>query len=528
MKLLVLSNVNVSPLRERLSEHDVDLGDYGDVVRPLVDPSSAAYANDVDAVVLLLDGPELLGAGDLAHEVLAAIESFVMARRDVLLVTTTVRADPESALTYAAAAQSGGRLAEELAFNLGLVQLAQQAPNVAVLDAGLLFDRLGHEQLISPTFWYAGRIRFATAWFEECARHLTGLLDAYLNRARKVLVCDLDGTLWGGILGEDGPGGIQLGEDGAGKCYRDLQREILMLQDAGVLLVVASKNELADVERVFADHPMMLLRPDHIAAWRVGWDDKATSIASLAEELSLGLDSFVFLDDNPVERMLIAEALPEVAVPDVPTRPELLPGWFVREVAFAYFPKLQILESDRRKTDQYRAQRERAEVRADEFDFAKFLERLEIKLTFAVDDELLTERVAQLTQKTNQFNLTLRRITPHEIADMISTDRYAVVSVRYEDRFGDEGVVGAAILDAQDAEVTVFLLSCRVIGRNVEVELLAEVERLARARRLPALTCTYVRTERNGFVSEFLAEHDWHASDTAGEGAGSIFRKDLP
>ena len=539
MKLLVLSNVNVSPLRERLSGyqpgHNVDFGDYGDIVRPLVDPSSAAYTDDVDAVVLLLDGPELLGAGDLAREVLAAIERFVTARRDVLLVATTVRADAESSLTYAAATQPGGQLAEELAFNLGLVELAHQTPNVAVLDAGLLFDRLGLERLVSPTFWYAGRIRYATPWFDECARHLTGLLAAYLNQARKVLVCDLDGTLWGGILGEDGPGGILLGEDGAGKCYRDLQREIVTLQNSGVLLAVASKNEPAEVERVVADHPMMLVRPDHVAAWRVGWDDKATSIASLAAELSLGLDSFVFLDDNPVERMLIAEALPEVAVPDVPTRPELLPGWFVRDVAFAYFPKLRILESDRGKTDQYRAQRERAHVQASEFDLASFLERLDIRLTFAVDDELLTERTAQMTQKTNQFNLTVRRFAPHEIADMISDDRYAVVTVRYEDRFGDEGVVGVAILDTQGAEVTAFLLSCRVIGRNVEVALLDEVERLATARGLPALTCTYVRTERNGFVSAFLAEHDWHTSGASGEGAGEgsgdgsgmIFRKDL-
>jgi len=333
-----------------------------------------------------------------------------------------------------------------------------------------------------------------------------------------VLVFDLDGTLWGGVLGEDGPGGIALGEDGVGKCYRDLQRAIKELQATGVLLAVASKNEPTDVDKVLADHPMMLIRSDDLAAQRVDWTDKVTNIAAIADDLTLGLDSFVFLDDNPVERALVSESLPEVAVPDFPERPELLPEWFVREVVFPYFPKLRVLESDRAKTAQYKARGERTRELASSVDLAGFLERLDMQLDLRVDDELLVERAAQMTQKTNQFNLTLRRMTPGEVQSMVGDERYAVVTLGYRDRFADEGVVGLGILDRANADVPVFLLSCRVIGRGVEDRLLERLQELATDAGLDALSCTFVPAARNQVAAGFLSGHGWRAVDTSPSG----------
>jgi FkbH-like protein len=526
MRLLVLSNVNLAPIARRVPGHEVALADHGDVLRALADPTSHAHQDAVDAVVVVLDADEALGAGGLVEEVPPAVGAFAAARPEVLVVVSTLRAAPISVATYAAAQEPEGRAARAAAFDASLRALAASSPNVAVLDLDLVFDPHGRDALVSRAYWYAGRIPYTTLWFDECGKHLGGLLAAYAGSSRKVLVCDLDGTLWGGVLGEDGPGGIAIGEDGVGKCYRDLQRSIKALQETGVLLAVASKNDSAEVESVLAEHPMMVLRADDFAALRVDWTDKVTNLRAIAAELALGLDSFVFLDDNPVERALVGEHLPEVAVPEVPKRPELLADWFAREVAFPHFARLKILGGDREKTTQYRARRRRNEVAAESLDLRAFLESLEIELDLRVDDEFLVERAAQMTQKTNQFNLTTLRCTPTEIAAWVQDDDHAVVTLGYADRFGDEGVVGLAVLERSTASVPVFLLSCRVIGRGVEDRLLDEVEVLARESGLGAIECTFVPTARNEVASGFLPARGW-TSVAAGADETIRYRKEL-
>ena len=526
MELLILSNVNLAPIARRVPGHTVTLGEYGDLPLALADPGSAAHARGLDAVVVLLDADELLAAGDMLDEIPAALAAFSVARPDVLVIASTLRPDPATVMTYALAQDPDGDTSRAAGFDAALRKLAASSTNVAILDLGLVFDRHGRERLITRAFWYAGRIPYTNLWFEECGKHLSGLIDAYRGHGRKVLVCDLDGTLWGGVLGEDGPGGIVLGEDGVGKCHRDLQRRIKALQETGVLLAVASKNDHADAEAVLADHPMMILHPSDFAAVRIGWNDKVASLRSMADELSLDLESFVFLDDNPVERALVAEHLPEVAVPDVPTRPELLVDWFVRDVVFVYFARLRILDADRAKTEQYRARRERAAEAGPSTDLHAFLTGLEIRLDLRVDDEFLVERAAQMTQKTNQFNLTTRRCTAPEIHEWVRGDRHAVVTLGYEDRFGDEGVVGLAVLDRSSAEMPLFLLSCRVIGREVEDRLLQRIEELARDAGLPAIECTFVPTARNGVAAGFLSAQGWSGT-TNGADDAIRYRKEL-
>jgi len=533
MELLVLSNVNLAPITRRVPGHTVAVGEYGDVLRSLADRGSVAYADGLDAVILLLDADELLEAGDLLDEIPSALAAFSAARPDVLVVASTLHPDPATVVTYASARDPEGAGSRAAGFNAALRELAASSANIVVFDLGLVFDRYGREALIARAFWYAGRIPYTNLWFEECGRHLSGLLGAYRGQARKVLVCDLDGTLWGGVLGEDGPGGIVLGEDGIGKCHRDLQRRIKALQETGVLLAVASKNDHTDAESVLADHPMMILRPSDFAAMRIDWADKVTNIRAIADELSLGLDSFVFLDDHPVERALVAEHLPEVAVPEVPSRPELLSDWFVRDVVFPHFARLTILDTDRAKTEQYRARGERVAEAGQAVDLPAFLARLEIRIDLRTDDEFLVDRAAQMTQKTNQFNLTTRRCTPAEILAWARGDQYVVVTLGYQDRFGDEGVVGLAVLDRSSAEMPLFLLSCRVIGREVEIRLLDRIEELARDEGLPAIDCTFIPTARNGVAAGFLAARGWYATTetgtttTTGADEAIRYRKDL-
>lgn len=535
MEITVLSNVNLAPITRRVPGHSVTLGAYGEVLQALADRGSSAHADGVEVVAVLLDADDLLAAGDLVEELPGALAAFCEARPGVLLVVSSLRPDPATVATYAAFADPEGGAARAAGFDSAIRALAASATNVAVLDLGLVFDRYGRERLSARAFWYAGRIPYTNLWFDECGKQLAGLLDAYRAQPRKVLVCDLDGTLWGGVLGEEGPGGIALGEDGVGKCHRDLQRRIKELQATGVLLAIASKNDHADAESVLAEHPMMMLRPSDFATMRIDWNDKVTSLRSIADELSLGLDSFVFLDDNPVERALVGEHLPEVAVVELPDRPELLSDWFVREVAFEHFARVRILDTDRAKTAQYRARRARVEAADESVDLHGFLAGLEIRLDLRVDDGFLVERAAQMTQKTNQFNLTMRRCTPGEMAEWVHGDRYAVVTVGYEDRFGDEGVVGLAVLDrmppgSPTAELSVFLLSCRVIGREVEDRLLDRVEELARDEGISSIECSFVPAARNAVSAGFLPARGWSAvSVGTGPDVGEAirYRKDL-
>ena len=519
----VLSNVNLAPLVPRITGHEVTLGDYGDVLRTLTDPNTDFVA---EVLMVLLDGDELMDSGDLSAEIPTAIDNFAKSHPEMMVITSTICPSPSTSSTYEISQTKDGRSAQGRAYESAIVEVATVNTNVIIFDVKLVFDKYGREKLTSSTFWYAGRIPYTTLWFEECGRHVAGLLDAYAGRTRKVLVCDLDGTLWGGILGEDGPSGIALGEDGVGKCYRDLQRQIKTLLENGVLLALISKNNRTEVDDVFTGHPMMILQPEDFVATRVGWGDKVSSLMAIAEDLSLGLDSFVFLDDNPVERAMISENLPTVAVPDFPTRPELLLKWFVDEVAFPYFPRVRVLDSDRNKTAQYQARNERISEAESVVDLDAFIERLEIQLDIRTDDEFSVERAAQMTQKTNQFNLTTKRCTPDQIKAWMDSNDHAVFTLAYPDKFGDEGIVGLAVIALSTADIPVFLLSCRIIGRKVERSLLRCIEEFAVQNDLTEIKCLFVPTEKNSVSAEFLNESGW-VIERAEVVGGISYRKDL-
>ena len=523
VRIHVLSNVNLAPLVPRITGHEVTLGDYGDVLRTLTDPNTNFVA---EVLMVLLDGDELMDSGDLSAEIPTVIDSFAKSHPEMMVITSTICPSPSTSSTYEISQTKDGRSAQGRAYESAIVEVATANANVIIFDVKLVFDKYGREKLTSSTFWYAGRIPYTTLWFEECGRYVAGLLDAYAGRTRKVLVCDLDGTLWGGILGEDGPSGIALGEDGVGKCYRDLQRQIKTLLENGALLALTSKNNRTEVDDVFTGHPMMILQPEDFVATRVGWGDKVSSLVAIAEDLSLGLDSFVFLDDNPVERAMISENLPAVAVPDFPTRPELLLEWFVDEVAFPYFPRVRVLDSDRNKTAQYQARNERISEAESVVDLDAFIERLEIQLDIRTDDEFSVERAAQMTQKTNQFNLTTKRCTPDQIKAWMNSNDHAVFTLAYQDRFGDEGIVGLAVIALSTADIPVFLLSCRIIGRKVERSLLRCIEEFAVQNDLTEIKCLFVPTEKNSVSAEFLNESGW-VIEKAEVAGGISYRKDL-
>jgi FkbH-like protein len=321
---------------------------------------------------------------------------------------------------------------------------------------------------------------------------------------RKVAAVDLDDTLWGGIVGEVGPTGIEVGEEGVALAFQDFQRELVRLHNGGVLIVLCTKNDPEYALAAF-DHPSMVLRREHVVAERVNWQDKATNLRDLASELDLGLDSFVFLDDNPREREWIRQALPMVTVPELPADPTERPAFLARG---PWFRTLEVTDADRTRASSYRAQAERRRAQASAGSFEDYLASLEQRLTIEPLTEATVPRAAQLCQRTNQFNLTTRRHTQADVERMLADPAYDLVTLSVADRFGDSGITGLAITMHTDgrAELDTLLLSCRLLGRRVEDAFLTVLARRARERGAHTLLGAYQPTDRNAQVAAFFPD----------------------
>jgi len=386
----------------------------------------------------------------------------------------------------------------------GLIyQAVQGLTNVAVLDWARVVLTYGTSQVFDAKYWYLGRMplsgRGARLLWEEFQSSLAMLRSV----PRKVLCLDLDNTLWRGICGEEGPRGVGLSEEGPDKAFRDLQRHVKGLKQQGVLLAINSKNNPEDAHSVFRDNPMMILDEGDFAAMRINWHDKADNLRSIAEELSLGLDAFVFIDDSVVERELVQMTLPDVAVPDFPAETHELPAWFRAQVARRYFRKRTLTNEDLTKTEQYRRRRERAEVTST-LSHEDAISRMQIELTVERDHPGSLMRLLQMSQKTNQFNLTTIRYTEAELKERIFSENYSVWQAWYRDKFGDEGIVAMAVVSNKEPRLESFLISCRVIGRNVEFALLKVICEGLHAEGSRVLAAEYRATARNGPCREFL------------------------
>ena len=367
-------------------------------------------------------------------------------------------------------------------------------------------EQVGRSLLYSNKRWYLGGLRFSTAGEKLIARELERILDAQLVARKKCLLLDLDNTLWGGVIGEDGVEGIQLSETGEGARYRDFQLRIRELGKMGVILGIVSKNNEADAFEVFERHEHMVLRKDDFAAMKINWSAKAQNIAEIAQDLDIGMDSIVFIDDNPVEREAIRTALPEVTVPEFPADTCELASFLERVYKECFFT-LESTEEDRKRTEAYLANAKRAAERTAAPSIEEFLAGLRTKifLTRARDEDL--PRAAQLTQKTNQFNLTTRRYTEQELRALQTTPGADVFIASVADKYGDNGKVFVSIVrrEAPDtAELDTFLMSCRVVGRFIEDQILDQLVKELRADGLSRLRVQFIPTRKNAPARAFV------------------------
>lgn len=525
-RIAVLSNVNLDPVlavlnqkrREQYgsgAEPVVSPDGYGNVFEALLRPDSAVYTQNAEHIYVILDLAELLkhcqSGAQIREEVDRWFATFSSCIRDGLQYFLS-DADCRQEWLGMGNAELDVEGIEALWY-LRLDECRKAHPNVRLFPLRRLIARIGKRQAYAEKMWYLGRIPFG----EEARRALAEeILRCEQTDAtpKKALLLDLDGTLWGGVAGEDGAEGILLGEEKTGLIYRDVQRILKRMQESGVILCIVSKNNPQDVLPLFATHPHMVLHEEDFAAMRINWEPKDENIRALAQELNLGMDSFVFLDDNPAERALIRARLPEVAVPDFPQQIEALPET-VLELFRRYFAKWVYTGEDREKTAQYRANAARSaleretEARAGQAEdgYAAFLEQLEIRLR-RVDERKNSARLLQLLNKTNQFNLTTRRYTEAELEQILAQrEHYSVYLFDVSDRFGSNGMTAAVIVALEaEARVEAFVMSCRIMGRQIENMVLDYVEADLMRRGRTQLWGVYVATPKSKPVETFYEQ----------------------
>jgi FkbH-like protein len=394
---------------------------------------------------------------------------------------------------------------------------------VRLVDLDGWVSAFGGERARDVVKTLAYRQPYSTEFWDVLGAQMAALVAREWRPPPKCLVLDCDNTLWGGVIGEEGIGGIALGSAFPGSAYQEFQKVLKDLKRRGVLLAISSKNNPREVLDVFAEHDDMVLSSDDISVWKLNWEPKSGNLREIAAELNIGLDSLVFVDDSEYELAEVASSMPEVARLLVPEEVALLPDLLPTS---GLFRNMQVTAEDLVRADMIREEQGRREAEAG-MSRESFLESLDLVVDYLAIREEHVGRVAQLTNKTNQFNLTTIRRGEADIRALLTSDDHLVRAIRVSDKFGDYGLVGVGILHAgeRDWEIDTFLMSCRVLGRGIESAFLRKLADDARAAGAGALVGRYVPTSKNAQVADLYPRHGFA---TVAEGTYRAEFSDLP
>jgi FkbH-like protein len=537
-RLGLLSNATVDFLIPALvataARHGIALevirGGYDQAVQEALSPESNINRQKPDAVLIALDHRGLPLLGSLADEGaekisvqkaldhLGTIRSAIKANSQSTCILQTIPSGPETLFGSLDAVLLGTPTRTIREINAGIVAMVSGTGDI-ILDIAHLANTVGLANWHSPTHWTMAKLPFSDDYGPLYAEHVCRLIGALRGKSRRCLILDLDNTLWGGVIGDDGLQGIQVAEgDATGEAYRALQRLVLDLRSRGVVLAVCSKNEDETARLPFRKHPEMLLRENHIAIFQANWRDKPANIRAISEELGLGLESMVFLDDNPAERAHVRQELPEVAVPELPVDPAL----YARTLSAAgYFEAITFSREDVDRADFYQDNARRIELQQQSGGLDAYLRSLNMEITFQPFDEAGRARISQLINKSNQYNLTTRRYTEAEVSQMEKNPAFFTLQVRLSDTFGDNGMISVVICREDrpgEWEIDTWLMSCRVLGRRVEHVVLRHITEQAKKRGIHKLKGKYIRTDRNKLVEDHYPKLGFVQADIDGNG----------
>lgn len=485
---------------------------FGLYTQEILDPSSDLYAFAPDYVVIAphegaIGFPQLTDAADVDEALNGEVERWVTlwnavrSHSSARVVQHMIAIRPETAWGHVAPRVGGTRDAMLSALNARLAEAA--GAEVLTVDCDRIAGAFGKARWFDDRYWHLAKQAVALDALPELARHTAAVLTAAEGLSCKCVALDLDNTLWGGVIAEDGLSGIELGNGARGEAYVAFQEYLLALRSRGIILAVASKNNDADAREPFEQHPDTRLRLDDFAAFQANWNDKPSSLRAIARDLSIGLEAIVFVDDNPAEREIVHQVLPEVEV--LPLPPD--PSGYVRALSDSLLLEMAAVTSDDfRRAGQYQARAAAAAQASQAASLDEFYASLGMEALVAPFDELNLPRITQLVGKTNQFNVTTRRHGPQEIRAFMEDDRYVTMYLRLRDQFGDHGLVAVLVArhEGDVLDIDTWLMSCRVIGRTVENEMLSRLCALALDRGATRLRGTFVPTAKNAVVKDIF------------------------
>ncbi len=414
-----------------------------------------------------------------------------------LLCTTITDNNNFSFTTNNAVRKAGNK------YNNTIFELSAKHSNVKVIDIKSFTSKYNPVELFENRHYYMSQMLINPKLANDFAKWFKQKISAIEGIRKKCLVLDLDNTLWKGVLGEDGVAGIKLGNTYPGNCFRDFQSHIKEIKNTGVIIAICSKNNIADVDQVFSQRDDMVLSYDDFAAVQINWKNKADNIKELAIELNINTDSMVFIDDSPFERENVKTMLPEVIVPDFPKQPYLLVD-FIKEVYNNWFQIYELTNEDITKTKQYQQNKKRQKAIEEHGNIDDFLKEMKITLTISESNPIHIPRLAQMTQKTNQFNLTTKRYTEADITSLLKNG-YIIWDAQVSDKFGDNGITALAIVKVEEntANIDSFLLSCRILGRGIETAFLNYILNKLFDKGINNITASFIPTTKNKQTEHF-------------------------
>ncbi len=489
---------------------DIFEGHYGSYLQELADSGSELYEFKPDVVLLALDAHHLTAGDHPSAE--AAIDRIrscwelaknqlgaVVIQQTILPVFPALIGSNEHHLE-----NSPATVIMELNHQL---RVASCEAGIHLLAVDQLAQQYGLDKLYDPALWYRTKQEIHPTAAPVWADHVGRLLAALRGLSFKCLVLDLDNTTWGGVIGDDGLEGIQLGQgNAAGEAFVAFQRYAAQLARRGIILAVCSKNDEANAKAPFEKHPDMILRLNDIACFVANWQDKVGNLRHIAKTLNIGIDALVFADDNPFERNLIRQELPMVAVPELSDDP----AFYINAIAAAgYFEGLTLTEDDRMRTQQYQANTERERLKDSVTDMGSYLRSLQMQMVWLPFEPIGQSRIAQLINKSNQFNLTTRRYTEEDVVALMNRPDHLSLQLRLLDRFGDNGTIAVVIAKPAAGgalEIDTWLMSCRVLGRQAEEATLNLIVEHARKLGIQQLIGRYLPTSKNGMVKDHYAK----------------------
>ncbi len=496
---------------------------YNQYVQEILNQNSGLYQKSPDLIFLLLDSEPFLGEffsfpyrynleqrKEIVQEKIKEIEHLLntlQERTKAKIVINEFLVPHYSSRGIIESKQEYGLTESVHKINEYLREMCKKNDRLFTFPVNSFCSSQRLNPLSEPKIMYLTDMKLSSDGLIQLASEYLSFMYPLASKSKKCLVLDLDNTLWGGIVGEDGPDGIKLGPDKEGKPFLDFQRLILELFERGIILAINSKNNYEDAMEVIRNHKYMLLREDHFACIRINWQDKATNMKEIAKELNIGLESLVFLDDDHTNRALIRELVPEVIVIDLPKDASLYPS-VIKELKL--FNLFHLTSEDLERGRMYVDQKKRSLLEAESKDLDTFLAQLQVKVIIRPADQTTLDRITQLTQKTNQFNLTTKRYKEEEMQELFKSSQYLIKSIAVEDRFGDYGLTGVVIVKKESEEkswhIDTFLLSCRVLGKTVEFALMEDIIKRAKAEGIENIKGYFIPTKKNKPAETFLQD----------------------